>query len=469
MNNSIILRLMLPLAAWGLVFSGSLQTMVSVWMQSKTYEHCFLIVPISLWLVWQKRQDIRKVPYTSSWIPLFLLIFPAMLWLLGRAADISLFQHVASVVSLQLIIWAVIGTPMAKLLWFPILFLIFAAPFGEELVPALQIITADLSVFFLNIVNIPVYREGLYLTIPNGQFHVAEACSGIRFLISSIALGTLFAYLQFNHWWKRILFTGFSFIFPIVANGLRAFGIITIGYLSDMEHATGADHLVYGWVFFSIVILVIFFTANIFADPPAKSTDFAFHNVSTEKTDKSLKVIGCLTMVLLSLGLWEQSFKTNDIVAKNAKLMPNNVTPISQSKWGIQFQHAQQHVLGQSQDGSVEYFNAIFSLRQDEGEIINQNNQLFNKKHWREVASQVIQLTPDLDATEVLVLNDTGTQMKIIYWYCVDDFCSSKPIDIKWAQATHLITGQNATAEVLAVASTTLSEKTIRELAKQWQ
>ncbi|WP_420892237.1 exosortase-associated EpsI family protein [Photobacterium sanguinicancri] len=174
-------------------------------------------------------------------------------------------------------------------------------------------------------------------------------------------------------------------------------------------------------------------------------------------------------MVLLSLGLWEQSFKTNDIVAKPAKLMPNNVAPISQSQWGIQFQHAQQHVLGQSRDGSVEYFNAIFSLRQDEGEIINQNNQLFNKKHWREVASQVIQLTPDLDATEVLVLNDTGTQMKIIYWYCVDDFCSSKPIDIKWAQATRLITGQNATAEVLAVASTTLSESTIRELAKQWQ
>ncbi|MGR5078176.1 exosortase A [Photobacterium swingsii] len=469
MNNSILLRLMLPMAAWALVFSSSLQTMVGVWMQSKTYEHCFLIVPIAAWLVWQKRQEFRKIPYTSSWVPLVLLLFPAMLWLLGRAADISLFEHVASVVSLQLIIWAVIGTPMAKLLWFPILFLIFAAPFGEELVPTLQIITADLSVFFLNIFNIPVYREGLYLTIPNGQFHVAEACSGIRFLISSIALGTLFAYLQFNHWWKRVLFTGFSFVFPIIANGLRAFGIIIIGYLTDMEHATGADHLVYGWVFFSIVILVIFFTANIFADPPAKESDFAFHTVSEEKTDKSLKVIGSLTMVLLSLGLWEQSFDSTETVITSTKVMPQNIAPVAQSEWGIQFQHAQHSTLGQSQDGGTEYFNAIFSLRQDEGEIIHSSNQLFNKENWKKIASSEVYLTPELAATEVTVSNNMGKKMKIIYWYCVDDFCSSKPLDIKLAQATHLITGQNATAEVLAIASTTLNESTIRELAKQWQ
>ncbi|OAN11367.1 hypothetical protein A3K86_20680 [Photobacterium jeanii] len=469
MNNSILFRLALPIIAWGLVFSATLQEMVQVWMQSKTYEHCFLIVPISLWLVWQKRQDIRKIPLSSSWIPVALLTFPAMLWLFGSAADISLFQHVASVISLQLIIWAVIGTPLAKHLWFPIFFLIFAAPFGDELVPALQLITADLSVFFLNLVNIPVYREGLYLTIPNGLFHVAEACSGIRFLISSVALGTLFAYLQFTHWWKRILFTGFSFVFPIIANGIRAFGIIVIGYLSDMEHATGADHLVYGWVFFSFVIVVIFFTASIFADPPAKQMAFSIQGYPQESQNKSHKVIGTLTMALLSLGLWEQTFTSDDSKLITARELPQNVSPVADTDWGIRFAHAKQQTLAQNQDGSMTIYNARYALRQDEGEIISGNNQLFNKELWSPLSSNTVNLAPDLTATELTVLNGAGKKLTIVYWYCIADFCSSKPMDIKLAQATHLLTGQEATAEIIAVASTKPNKAAIKDLAKHWQ
>jgi exosortase len=88
---------------------------------------------------------------------------------------------------------------------FPIFYLIFMVPFGEALNPPLQDITAILSVAMLQWSGIPVFREGLYLATPIGQFEVAVACSGLRFLIASVAIGTLFCYLTYRTWYKLLV------------------------------------------------------------------------------------------------------------------------------------------------------------------------------------------------------------------------------------------------------------------------
>jgi EpsI family protein len=91
---------------------------------------------------------------------------------------------------------------------------------------------------------------------------VVEACSGVRYLISSITLGCLYAYLTYRSSTRRALFIGLSVIVPIVANGLRAYMIVMIGHFSGMELATGVDHLVYGWLFFGIVMFLMFWIGS---------------------------------------------------------------------------------------------------------------------------------------------------------------------------------------------------------------
>lgn len=477
MINALLLRFGFPLAAWALFFHESITDMVGVWGQSKTYEHGYLIVPICLWLVWQEKDRFQTERLSTTWLPAALLVVPGLLWLIGNTAGIALFEHVAAVISLQLIIWALIGHSVAKTFYFPILYLFFCIPFGEELVPYLQSITADLSVAMVKLSDIPIYREGMYLYIPNGQFEVAEACSGIRFLISSIALGSLFGYLFFNKTWKLIAFVAFSCVLPIIANSLRAYGIILVGHLSNMEHATGADHLVYGWVFFSIVTIINFFIAYILKD---KFELDAVHSKSPNTRTSKRKTIAVSLSILLILAgfkLWEVSVHTQKQPVTSAPLVPQtlthqNMTVIEHSEWGISFPNAQDAVRSVALDGKTEIFSARYIINQQNGELISQDNQLFDKNTWSIIEKENLNVSPvstnQFDATQLSLVNIHGDRMTVLYWYCIDNYCSNNKLKLKLQKASRLLSGKTGYSEVRALASVNSSESKLIELAQVW-
>src|SRR5206468_6688395 len=107
-----------------------------------------------------------------------------------------------------------------------------------------------------------VFREGNYFTIPSGSWSVVEACSGVRYLIASFMVGTLYAYLSYRSTARRAAFIAASLVVPIVANWLRAYMIVMLGHLTNNRLAVGADHLVYGWIFFGIVMALLFWIGS---------------------------------------------------------------------------------------------------------------------------------------------------------------------------------------------------------------
>jgi EpsI family protein len=135
-------------------------------------------------------------------------------------------------------------------------------PIGEFMMPQLMVWTADFTVRALQLTGIPVFREGQNLTIPTGRWSVVEACSGVRYLIASLVVGTLYAYLSYRSLARRLVFVGVSIIVPIFANWIRAYMIVMIGHLSGNTLAVGVDHLIYGWVFFGAVILLMFWVGS---------------------------------------------------------------------------------------------------------------------------------------------------------------------------------------------------------------
>jgi len=166
-------------------------------------------------------------------------------------------MHLALFSLLPTLIWFAIGNKAAWHIVFPLFFMMFSIPIGEELIPFLQEVTADLSVYFLGLTGVPLFRSGLYIEIPEGRFLVAEACSGISFFIASIVIGNLYAHMNLHSPVRRILFVGLAILYPILANAIRVYGIILTGHLTDMQHAVGADHLIYGWFFFAMVIIIL--------------------------------------------------------------------------------------------------------------------------------------------------------------------------------------------------------------------
>ncbi len=250
------------------VFFDTARSMAHVWQRSATFSHGFVVVPIALWLAWRRRAALAAVPLRPSWPALGLVAAAGFGWLLGHLADAAVVQHFALVLMVQAAVLAACGPHFVRVLAFPLAFLLFAVPFGEAFVPVLMDWTADFTVFALKLTGIPVYREGNFFVIPSGQWSVVEACSGIRYLIASLMAGTLYAYLVYRSGWRRLLFVAAAVAVPIVANWLRAYLIVLIGHLSGNELAVDVDHLIYGWLFFGIVIALLFWVGARFRESP---------------------------------------------------------------------------------------------------------------------------------------------------------------------------------------------------------
>lgn len=244
--------------AWG---------MVAIWSRSETYAHGFVVPFISLWLVWRLRAVLAPMvprPGRLAWLP---MLGAALLWLAGDLVAVNAATQLALVALIVLAVPAVLGWRVARVLVFPLGFLFFAVPLGDFMLPRLMDWTAHFTVLALRVSGIPVYQEGLQFVIPSGRWSVVEACSGIRYLIASVTVGSLFAYLSYQSTRKRLLFVAFAIAVPLLANWVRAYLIVLLGHVSGNELATGVDHLIYGWVFFGLVIAVMFWVGARWSDP----------------------------------------------------------------------------------------------------------------------------------------------------------------------------------------------------------
>ncbi|MFC3713839.1 exosortase A [Sphingoaurantiacus capsulatus] len=247
--------------AWGVVVAAILLLLYKdtahlawTWWDNSTFGHCLLIPPIIAWLVWQRKEGLAKMA-PQPWLPgAALILLGGIVWLVGEFAGVALLRHAALVFMLQATVPAVFGLAVTRALTFPIFFALFMIPVGEQLVPHLQTITAKFCVWLLELFEVPAYIDGVFISIPNGDFEVAEACSGVRFLIAMVAFGALVANVCFKSWPRRIAFMAASVIVPIVANGFRAWGTIYIAHLTTSEFARGVDHVIYGWFFFAFVM-----------------------------------------------------------------------------------------------------------------------------------------------------------------------------------------------------------------------
>ena len=262
-----LLALGAVLLVLGGLYADTVSSMVGIWYRSETFAHAFLVPPITLWLVWRQRDAlVRLTPRPQPWLLLGLAAF-ASLWLLADLVLVNAAAQFAWVAMLVLAVPAVLGLQVAMTILFPLLFLFFAVPIGEFMTVPMMQWTADFTVAALRWSGVPVYREGLKFVIPSGSWSVVEACSGVRYLIASFMVGTLFAYLNYQSWKRRALFMLVSILVPIVANWLRAYMIVMLGHHSGNTIAVGADHLVYGWVFFGIVVMIMFLIGARWSEP----------------------------------------------------------------------------------------------------------------------------------------------------------------------------------------------------------
>jgi exosortase A len=254
------------------VFRDTVAQIIELWSTSGTYEHGFAIVPIAGWLVWRRRRELSQCRVTPSVPALVGVIAAGFIWLLGKLAPAAVVMYFALVSMIVMTIIAIAGMQVARTIVFPLGFLFLAVPFGDFMVPIMVDWTADFTVSALRVTGVPVFREGNDFVISTGRWSVVEACSGIRYFHAALTGGVIFAYLVYRSTARRVLFIGLSILTPILANWLRAYLIVLIGHVSNNELASGVDHLVYGWVFFGMVMALLFWLGSRWREDHQDST-----------------------------------------------------------------------------------------------------------------------------------------------------------------------------------------------------
>jgi exosortase A len=304
-----------------ILFARDVGDMANQWWNSSTYGHCLFIVPLVCWLVWQRRQEVAQVE-PRSWAPgLALLGIAAFGWLIGEAAGVSVIRHAAVVGMIQASALTVLGPAAVRALLFPIFYLVFLIPVGDEIVPAMQTLTAKMTMALLDLANVPAKLNGVFITTPTGWFEVAEACAGVKFLVAMIAYGALVANVCFRSWSRRAAFMALCLVAPILANGVRAFGTIYAAHLTSVEAATGFDHIIYGWFFFAFVMLCVMGVSWRFFDRGIGDKWLDGMPVAVGKTCSIYQITGAAIGVVLLPLLWNGT-----VIAAGRHPLPYSVT-----------------------------------------------------------------------------------------------------------------------------------------------
>ena len=247
----------LGLLALGILFRAEVAAAISTWDRSSAYGHCWLVLPIAAWLAWTRRARLEGLsPEPMPWAAV-LALGGAAAWLVMEQLGVMEGRQFAALGLVWVLVLAVLGWRVVEAMAAPLAYLVFLVPFGEFATPFLQQLTLEMILIGLRIAGIPHHADGLVIEIPAGTFLVAEACAGLRFLIAALAFGALYALVMFRDPWRRVLVLALAVIVPLIANGFRAFGIVLMGHIMGSAEAAAADHVIYGWGFFSLVIVLL--------------------------------------------------------------------------------------------------------------------------------------------------------------------------------------------------------------------
>jgi exosortase A len=440
------------------------RAMVAIWARSDTYAHAFIVPPITLWLIWRKRHELARLnPEPTLWMVLPILA-TTVFWLMGELTAVNALTQFALVATLILAIISTIGIAVSRQIAFPLAFLLLSVPVGDFMMPKLMEWTAWFTVLALRASGIPVYQEGLQFVIPSGNWSVVEACSGIRYIIASVTVGTLFAYLNYVTLRRRLIFIAISFIVPVFANWLRAYMIVMIGHLSGNKLAAGVDHLIYGWVFFGIVIMAMFaigarWSENAPADMP---TEMAQPAVTREGFSSWLVIV--VIALLTALGPLAYLAINNADRAAPATLgllnAPQGWSPAPAfTAWKPTYENPSATIQAFFDDGKgpVGVYVAYYRSQDYGRKLITSTNTLVTSSDriWSVISRGAFQATlqdaPLPVKTAEILSMESGIESRIAVWqwYWINGRLTTSDIEAKWLTALSRIRGQGDDSAVV--------------------
>jgi exosortase D (VPLPA-CTERM-specific) len=261
-NRLFWLGAVLPALLLGLIYSRGIAYMVRMWVVDENYGHGFFVPFISLYLIWQRREEIQKKRDNGSFWGVAVVLISVGLYFIGELATLYLLVHLSLWGMVAGLVLAAIGLGGAKVIAFPLVYLLAMIPLPDFLYQGLsrqlQLISSALGVGCLQFVGVTAFREGNVIDLGPIQLQVVEACSGLRYLFPLAALALICAYLFRDRMWKRAVLFLSSFPIAIFLNGFRIGMTGVLVELYGKGTAEGFFHQFSGWLLFVTSLSLLF-------------------------------------------------------------------------------------------------------------------------------------------------------------------------------------------------------------------
>lgn len=237
------------------LFWDGMRSAVWLWMSSSTYNHSLLILPVFVFLVWSARDGLVGLTPRPTLLGGCVIAVFSGFWLLSHLSGVAEGVQFSIVGMMQGVLLTVLGGRIYLRLLLPFSYLWLLVPSGQFLVPGLQEVTAASAARLLELVGIPVFRDGIAIEVASGSYLVAPGCAGLNFVLAALALSMAYAELIYRSWGRRTAFVLALLALAVIGNALRVFLIIAVAHVSGNVGNIADDHILYGWAFFSVLLL----------------------------------------------------------------------------------------------------------------------------------------------------------------------------------------------------------------------
>lgn len=452
-------------AVFGIVFQHEITGAIRVWNDSTAYNHCYLVLPLVGVLLWMRRDVLIQLRPAPSWWPLLLLPPVTALWLAATLLDVLEGQQLSMVLLFQILLLAILGWQVYRALLAPLLFLFFLVPFGAFLVPLLQTFTTAFTVYWLQLLGIPVFADGYFIYIPAGAFEVAEACAGLRFLIASIVFGCFFAIVVYRSWWRRSIFIALSIVLPIVANGFRALGLVLLGHLMGNAASVTADHILYGWLFFTIVTLALIAIGVLFRDDAAPRPPQPMP-VALPSSRSRLGPVVAAGLLLALTGpayfYWVERAAATPIAAADSFAIPSRDGPwvrerAEGSDWLPRAEKAERTMMASYRNGqaTVAEIVAFYPIPERGNPLTRTAPSVVYPEPWRLVETGRVSASiggRDVAVNTAIIVRD-GRRRVVWWFYVIDGRLTGSVLEAKLLQAAAALHGERRLGALIALST----------------
>ncbi len=241
-----------------LTFYPVFQSLIGRWYNDEDYSHGFLIIPISLYIVWEKRHLLAQVFRRPSQWGLVFIMISLLIYILAQIAEVVSLASVSMILLLASAVIYLQGFPMLRALGFPLAFLLFMIPVPAQIYSALtinlQLFVTQASAWISPLLGISLYHEGNVIYLPHRTLQVVNACSGMRSIISLLAMSSIVAYfyLQSNPLRWILFFLGIPI--AVITNIIRVISLIVAFQYFNTDLTAGTAHTVLGLVIFALAL-----------------------------------------------------------------------------------------------------------------------------------------------------------------------------------------------------------------------